>query len=126
MLDPRCLVLAGRRRAAGLRREELAGLSGISVDYLTRLEQGQAPHRRHRWWTRSFVPYRFQTPTVTSYTGWPAGACSTGRPTCRSPFTLCSAVGGRISLANIGLRTRKGRPASRGRAHRADMRHPRR
>ena len=32
----------GRRRATGLRREELAGLAGISVDYLTRLEQGRA------------------------------------------------------------------------------------
>jgi len=32
----------GRRRAAGLRREELAALAGISVDYLTRLEQGRA------------------------------------------------------------------------------------
>lgn len=32
----------GRRRAVGLRREELAGLAGISVDYLTRLEQGRA------------------------------------------------------------------------------------
>ncbi|GAB2530357.1 helix-turn-helix transcriptional regulator [Paramicrobacterium agarici] len=31
-----------RRRAPGLRREELAGLVGISVDYLTRLEQGRA------------------------------------------------------------------------------------
>ncbi|WP_076482187.1 helix-turn-helix transcriptional regulator [Williamsia sterculiae] len=32
----------GRRRAAGLRREELSALAGISVDYLTRLEQGRA------------------------------------------------------------------------------------
>ncbi|MBR7826332.1 helix-turn-helix domain-containing protein [Actinospica sp. MGRD01-02] len=31
-----------RRRAPGLRREELAGLAGISADYLTRLEQGRA------------------------------------------------------------------------------------
>lgn len=31
-----------RRRAAGLRREEVAELTGISVDYLTRLEQGRA------------------------------------------------------------------------------------
>jgi transcriptional regulator with XRE-family HTH domain len=31
-----------RRRAAGLRREELADLAGISVDYLVRLEQGRA------------------------------------------------------------------------------------
>jgi transcriptional regulator with XRE-family HTH domain len=36
---------AGRsRRTAGLRREELALLAGISVDYLTRLEQGRASH----------------------------------------------------------------------------------
>jgi transcriptional regulator with XRE-family HTH domain len=34
--------VGGRRRASGLRREELAGLAGISVDYLTRLEQGRA------------------------------------------------------------------------------------
>lgn len=34
----------GRRRAAGLRREELAMLAGISVDYVTRLEQGRAIH----------------------------------------------------------------------------------
>src|SRR5690349_7743164 len=34
---------AGRqRRAPGLRREELAGLAGVSVDYLARLEQGRA------------------------------------------------------------------------------------
>ncbi|HYY01224.1 MAG TPA: helix-turn-helix transcriptional regulator [Mycobacterium sp.] len=34
--------VGGRRRALGLRREELAALAGISVDYLTRLEQGRA------------------------------------------------------------------------------------
>lgn len=32
------------RRAPGLRREELAGLSGVSVEYLVRLEQGRARH----------------------------------------------------------------------------------
>ncbi|WP_018547268.1 helix-turn-helix transcriptional regulator [Streptomyces sp. LaPpAH-108] len=36
------LPAGGRRRAAGLRREELAQLAGISVDYVTRLEQGRA------------------------------------------------------------------------------------
>src|SRR5579862_146557 len=36
------LPAGGRRRAAGLRREELAMLAGISVDYVTRLEQGRA------------------------------------------------------------------------------------
>src|SRR4051812_7034215 len=30
------------RRAAGLRREELADLAGISVDYVVRLEQGRS------------------------------------------------------------------------------------
>jgi transcriptional regulator with XRE-family HTH domain len=32
-----------RRRVAGLRREEVALLAGISVDYLVRLEQGRGP-----------------------------------------------------------------------------------
>ena len=32
---------AGRRRTPGLRREELATLAGVSVDYLNRLEQGR-------------------------------------------------------------------------------------
>ncbi|SCY07141.1 Helix-turn-helix domain-containing protein [Streptomyces sp. 136MFCol5.1] len=36
------LTAGGHRRAAGLRREELALLAGISVDYVTRLEQGRA------------------------------------------------------------------------------------
>ncbi|CAN5502071.1 helix-turn-helix transcriptional regulator [soil metagenome] len=32
-----------RRRVPGLRREELARLAGVSVDYYTRLEQGRSP-----------------------------------------------------------------------------------
>jgi hypothetical protein len=36
------LPSGGQRRAPGLRREELAMLAGISVDYVTRLEQGRA------------------------------------------------------------------------------------
>ncbi|MFI0723792.1 helix-turn-helix transcriptional regulator [Streptomyces sp. NPDC021224] len=36
------LAAGGHRRAAGLRREELAMLAGISVDYITRLEQGRS------------------------------------------------------------------------------------
>lgn len=36
------LPAAAPRRATGLRREELALLAGISVDYVTRLEQGRA------------------------------------------------------------------------------------
>ncbi|GIH03217.1 transcriptional regulator [Rhizocola hellebori] len=33
-----------RRRVPGLRREEVAQLAGMSVDYYTRLEQGRGPH----------------------------------------------------------------------------------
>lgn len=33
-----------RRRTPGLRREEVAQLAGLSVDYLTRLEQRRGPH----------------------------------------------------------------------------------
>jgi transcriptional regulator with XRE-family HTH domain len=43
-LSPRDVGLPERsgRRAAGLRREELADLAGLSVDYVVRLEQGRA------------------------------------------------------------------------------------
>lgn len=36
------IVSAGRRRTKGLRREELASLAGVSVDYIVRLEQGRS------------------------------------------------------------------------------------
>lgn len=36
------LYADGGRRTAGLRREELAALAGLSVDYVVRLEQGRA------------------------------------------------------------------------------------
>jgi transcriptional regulator with XRE-family HTH domain len=35
---------SGRRRTPGLRREELAVLAGVSVDYIVRLEQGRDTH----------------------------------------------------------------------------------
>src|SRR3712207_4271248 len=36
------LRAGSQRRVAGLRREEVAQLAGVSVDYLSRLEQGRA------------------------------------------------------------------------------------
>ena len=36
------LPMGTKRRATGLRREELAALAGVSVDYIVRLEQGRA------------------------------------------------------------------------------------
>lgn len=38
------LPVAGRRRVAGLRREEVAMLAGVSADYYVRLEQGRERH----------------------------------------------------------------------------------
>jgi transcriptional regulator with XRE-family HTH domain len=38
------LLPGGGRRTPGLRREELAMLAGVSVEYLVRLEQGRARH----------------------------------------------------------------------------------
>ncbi|MDT0444681.1 helix-turn-helix transcriptional regulator [Streptomyces johnsoniae] len=40
--DQAGLPPGGRRRAPGLRREELSQLAGISADYIVRLEQGRA------------------------------------------------------------------------------------
>ncbi|GAA4963722.1 helix-turn-helix transcriptional regulator [Kineococcus glutinatus] len=37
-------IAPGTRRVPGLRREEVASLAGVSVDYYTRLEQGRAMH----------------------------------------------------------------------------------
>jgi len=38
------ITVGPRRRTPGLRRAELATLAGVSVDYLTRLEQGRDTH----------------------------------------------------------------------------------
>lgn len=38
------MTVGDSRRTSGLRREELASLAGVSVDYLVRLEQGRALH----------------------------------------------------------------------------------
>jgi transcriptional regulator with XRE-family HTH domain len=45
-LSPRQAGLpeVGRRRTPGLRRQEVAQLAGLSVDYYIRLEQGRGPH----------------------------------------------------------------------------------
>jgi transcriptional regulator with XRE-family HTH domain len=38
------LPLTGQRRTPGLRRQEVAQLAGLSVDYYIRLEQARGPH----------------------------------------------------------------------------------
>jgi len=47
LLHPEDVALphfGGQRRVAGLRREEIAQLAGVSVDYYTRMEQGRVPN----------------------------------------------------------------------------------
>lgn len=41
--SPHLRPRSSRRRVSGLRRQEMADLAGISVEYYTRLEQGKAP-----------------------------------------------------------------------------------
>lgn len=41
-----------RRRVPGLRREEVALLAGVSVDYYARLERGSWQVPRRRYWMR--------------------------------------------------------------------------
>lgn len=38
------LPVSARRRTPGLRRDEVAGLAGMSTDYYTRMEQARSPH----------------------------------------------------------------------------------
>jgi hypothetical protein len=78
-LDPADAGLSGsaRRRAPGLRREEVAQLAGLSVDYLARLEQGR---------TCSASPARPHPPRARSTAGSrrACSACWTASPTSRS------------------------------------------
>ncbi|MEU0982874.1 helix-turn-helix transcriptional regulator [Streptomyces griseus] len=66
------LPAAGNRRVPGLRREELAVLAGLSVDYLVQLEQGRAKNPSPRC---SQPSHRLSgsTPwTANCSTGWQA------------------------------------------------------
>jgi MmyB-like transcription regulator ligand binding domain len=65
----------GRRRVAGLRREEVALLAGISIEYYTRLERGDARGRS-------------TSPGSSSSTAGPASSTATGTA---SPMPLSAA-----------------------------------
>ena len=65
------------RRVAGLRREEVALLAGVSVDYYTRLERGNLGGSPKASWTRSPRPCSWTTPSAATCLTWP------GRPTPR-------------------------------------------
>jgi hypothetical protein len=69
----------GNRRVAGLRREEVALLAGVSIDYYTRLERG----RPTASWKESPAPCTWMRPSAltcsTSPAPPPARPCR-GRP----------------------------------------------
>jgi transcriptional regulator with XRE-family HTH domain len=73
----------GRRRTPGLRRQEVAELAGMSVDYYIRLEQGRGPHpseqilaalARALMLTRDERDYLFRMAGVSPPTASPARA----------------------------------------------------
>ena len=59
------LTLGGARRISGLRREELAGLAGLSVDYVMLLEQGRARNPSVQVVTALARALRLDRPSVT-------------------------------------------------------------
>ena len=67
----------GNRRVAGLRREEVALLAGVSVDYYTRLERGNLGGVSEACWTPSPRPCSWMRPNGATCSTWP------GRPTPR-------------------------------------------
>lgn len=65
-------VYGGNRRVAGLRREEVALLAGMSVDYYVRLERGNLSAPRTPYWNPSLTPCNSTRPNAPTCTTWPA------------------------------------------------------
>ncbi|XIE80765.1 helix-turn-helix domain-containing protein [Streptomyces sp. SBR177] len=80
--------VGARRRVSGLRREELAQLAGVSVDYYTRLEQGRATQPSEQVLDALARALRLDEPPATTCTGWP-GSATAGR---RCPTTRARCV----------------------------------
>ncbi len=93
----------GNRRVPGLRREEVALLAGISVDYYTRLERGNLAASPRACSTRSPGPSSSTRPSARTCSTWPgrprparppraAGRRRTRvRPACSGSSTRCPA-----------------------------------
>ena len=62
----------GNRRVAGLRREEVAILAGVSIDYYTRLERGRAPGASESVWKASPAPWIWMRPSARTCSTLPA------------------------------------------------------
>jgi hypothetical protein len=74
----------GRRRVAGLRRGEVAQLAGISIEYYTRLERGDARGASASVLDAMLVPYSSTTPNAPTST--------TSSPTTNPPPPPCGAT----------------------------------
>ena len=66
------LPVGRARRAAGLRREELAELAGVSVDYVVRLEQGRATTPSAQVVASLARALQLHPPERDHVTAWPA------------------------------------------------------
>lgn len=69
------LPAGGPRRVSGLRREEVAQLAGVSMDYLTRLEQGRAAHPSAEVVARWHARCVSATTSAPTCSGSPARRC---------------------------------------------------
>ncbi len=65
-------VYGGNRRVKGLRREEVAMLAGVSVDYYVRMERGNYPVLPTAFWIPSPAPCNSTTPNATTSSPSPA------------------------------------------------------
>jgi transcriptional regulator with XRE-family HTH domain len=71
------LPKSARRRTPGLRRAELATLAGVSVEYLTRLEQGRDRHPSAQVLVAQATSARGPS-RLPARCAPPCGRCSTG------------------------------------------------
>lgn len=60
-----------RRRTGGLRREEVATLSGMSTDYYSRLEQQRGPHPSEQMLAALARGLRLSSPNATTCSSSP-------------------------------------------------------
>lgn len=67
-----------RRRTGGLRREEVAALCDMSVDYYSRLEQPRGPHPSEQMLAAIARGLHLPWRNATTFSGSPATPCPAG------------------------------------------------
>ena len=74
------LPAAARRRTRGLRREEVALLAGMSVDYYARLEQARGPSPSRQVLAALAQALRLPMTSATTCSAWPESRHPNPRP----------------------------------------------